>query len=182
MNSSDHELWQRFKRGDGPSLAELLRRYHDDLYRYGLKLANGDAEAAKDAIQEVFGELWARRENLADVLLMLAEAYVEQGQADKALPLVNQVRSRVKAFEYKSLDDQAAARALVRRERQLELTGEQRWFDLNRWGVAQQVLNAEKQLQIGKQPFQAKHVLFPIPQLEKDTNPAVASDVNSGWN
>ncbi len=119
----------------------------------------------------------------ADVLLMLAEAYVEQGQADKALPLVNQVRSRVKAFEYKTLGDQAAARALVRRERQLELTGEQqRWFDLNRWGVAQQVINAEKQLQIGKQPFQAKHVLFPIPQLEKDTNPAVAGDVNSGWN
>jgi len=67
MSSPDHELWQRFKRGDGPSLVELLRRHHDDLYRYGLKLANGDADAAKDAIQEVFGELWARRERLADV-------------------------------------------------------------------------------------------------------------------
>lgn len=67
MSSPDHELWQRVKRGDGAALTELLRRYHDDLYRYGLKLAQGDADAAKDAIQEVFVELWARREALADV-------------------------------------------------------------------------------------------------------------------
>lgn len=67
MSSPDHELWQRVKRGDGTALTELLRRYHDDLYRYGLKLAQGDADAAKDAIQEVFVELWARREGLADV-------------------------------------------------------------------------------------------------------------------
>jgi RNA polymerase sigma factor (sigma-70 family) len=67
MNSPDDELWQRFKRGDGASLVELLRRYHDDLYRYGLKLAHGDVDTAKDAIQEVFVELWARREHLADV-------------------------------------------------------------------------------------------------------------------
>ncbi len=67
MNPPDYDLWQRFKRGDGSSLAELLRRYHDDLYRYGLKLANGDVEATKDAIQEVFAELWARRQALADV-------------------------------------------------------------------------------------------------------------------
>lgn len=67
MSSPDHELWQRVKQGDGAALTELLRRYHDDLYRYGLKVAQGDADAAKDAIQEVFVELWARREALADV-------------------------------------------------------------------------------------------------------------------
>lgn len=119
----------------------------------------------------------------ADVLLMLAEAQIEQGQVATALPLINQVRKRAGAFEYTSLGAQAQARELVRRERHLELCGEQqRWFDLIRWGTAQATLNAEKQIQIGRQPFQPKHVLFPIPQLERDTNPAVNADVKDGWN
>ncbi len=49
------------------------------------------------------------------------------------------------------------------------LCGEQvRYFDLIRWGIAKQTINAEKQAQGGIQPFQDKNVLLPIPQSEKD--------------
>jgi starch-binding outer membrane protein, SusD/RagB family len=126
---------------------------------------------------------------LADVMLMLAETYIEQGANDKALPLINNVRKRVGAFEYTSLGDKAAATTKLRRERQLELSGEQhRYFDLVRWGVLKQTLNPEKNAIISKyptlkqNPVEDKHLLFPIPQQEKDTNPEVAKDVANEWN
>ncbi len=119
----------------------------------------------------------------ADVLLMLAEAQIEQGNVAAALPLINQVRNRVKAFTYASLGSQENARTIIRRERRLELAGEQsRYFDLMRWGIAQQTINAEKQMQIGSQPFQSRNLLLPIPQIEKDVNPAIAADVVGDWN
>ncbi len=119
----------------------------------------------------------------ADVLLMLAECYINTGKVADALPLINTVRSRVKSFTYTALGTQAQAMEKLMLERRLELTGEQsRYFDLLRWGVAKQTINAEKQLQIGRQPFQDKNILLPIPQLERDTNPGLSSDVQGGWN
>ena len=119
----------------------------------------------------------------ADVLLMLAESRIEQNIVAGALPLINQVRNRVGAFQYTALGSQDNARTILRRERQIELCGEQvRWFDLIRWGTAKQIINAEKTIQLNSQPFQDKHVLLPIPQLEKDSNPPVASDVDNDWN
>lgn len=119
----------------------------------------------------------------ADVLLMLAECYIEQNNIGSALPLINQVRARVGAYEYTSLGDQAAARTILRRERELELWGEQvRFADLVRWGIAKEVLNAEKRAVLGFDPFQDKHVLLPIPALESASNPNVANSVKNGWN
>ena len=119
----------------------------------------------------------------ADVLLMLAEAQIEQGKTGDAIAHINRVRARSGAFEYTDLGSQDNARQILRRERQLELAGEQvRWFDLVRWGVAEQTINPEKQAQIGKSPFQAKHVLLPIPQVERDANPNVGGDVADNWN
>jgi hypothetical protein len=34
----------------------------------------------------------------------------------------------------------------------------------------------------GTQPFQDKHVLFPIPNVEKDYNPNVANNIANDWN
>jgi starch-binding outer membrane protein, SusD/RagB family len=119
----------------------------------------------------------------ADVLLMLAESQIEQNETADALPYINAVRARVGAFQYTTLGSQDNARMILRRERQMELAGEQvRWFDLNRWGIGKQTLNAEKQLQLGKQPFEDHHVLLPIPQIEKTTNDQLANDVAGDWN
>ncbi|MBB6131134.1 RagB/SusD family nutrient uptake outer membrane protein [Mucilaginibacter lappiensis] len=122
----------------------------------------------------------------ADVLLMLAEAYIQQGNTGgQPLALINQVRSRpsVNAPLYTSLGGQSQAMTILMRERQLELTGEQsRYFDLIRWGIAKQTINTERQAEDGTQPFQDKNVLLPIPISEKNANPNVAKDISGDWN
>jgi hypothetical protein len=119
----------------------------------------------------------------ADVLLMRAEALIMDSKINEALPLINSVRERAGAFEYTTLGNQQEAMEKVKLERRLELCGEQvRWFDLIRWGEARDVINEEKFAAKGVRPFQEKHVLFPIPQEEKDANSLVADDVVGDWN
>jgi starch-binding outer membrane protein, SusD/RagB family len=114
-----------------------------------------------------------------DVLLMLAECYIESNQPDNALAPVNAVRSRSGAFAYTTLGSQDQARTILRHERQLELAGEQsRYFDLVRWGTLKETINAEKNAQIVKD----YHILFPIPQGERDANPALNAEVKNNWN
>ncbi|RFM32568.1 RagB/SusD family nutrient uptake outer membrane protein [Chitinophaga silvisoli] len=123
---------------------------------------------------------------LADVMLMLAEAYIQQGNTgDAPLALIDSVRSRSHAVLYANLGDQTNAMKILMRERQLELCGEQcRYFDLLRWGIIKQTINAEKAVEPGSgtQPFLDKHLLFPIPDVEKNYNPNVAKDIKNGWN
>lgn len=123
----------------------------------------------------------------ADVLLMLAESYIQQGKTTaEPLTLINQVRKRVGAFQYTSLGaSQTEAMAILMRERQLEFTGEQsRYFDLIRWGIAKATINATRAAEPGdgKSPFLDKNVLFPIPDVEKNYNPNVANDIANNWN
>lgn len=123
----------------------------------------------------------------ADVLLMLAECHIEKAAADLSTGIgyINAVRNRtsVMAVEYPLTLGQADARAALRRERQIEFAGEQsRWFDLIRWGIAKEILNEEHPEGPGQRPFLDKHVLFPIPIDERNSNPELAADVANDWN
>lgn len=113
----------------------------------------------------------------ADVLLMYAEALNEQGfVADgEAFSFLNQVRRRaglpdktaVNAEPSLQVADQASFRLAIEQERRVELAFENhRWFDLVRTGRAIEVM-AEHGITI--QPHQ---LLYPIPQLQIDINPA----------
>ena len=106
----------------------------------------------------------------ADLLLMLAEAYVETGNLTGALNIVNQIRARAavtaqgpgnnrgdmaippndpritwatyRIGPYPAFPDVPTARQAVRFERRLELAMEgQRLFDLRRYGIAKEVIN-----------------------------------------
>lgn len=121
----------------------------------------------------------------ADALLMYAEACVETGDLATAKNLLEQVRARARggnpailpAFPYGGYADNADdLRKAIRHERRVELAMEgHRWFDLNRWGIAAETMNAfgqtaEVQAIYGDilQPFRAGvHEIFPIPAEER---------------
>ncbi|MGB5667431.1 MAG: RagB/SusD family nutrient uptake outer membrane protein [Maribacter sp.] len=137
----------------------------------------------------------------ADVLLMAAEAEIEAGTLEQARAYTNRVRARAANATYwvktefgnptapnaanyviaeypaSQFADQASARAAVRFERKLELSGEgHRFFDLVRWGVAATELNAYLQYEAqflqtkfaGASFTAGKNELYPIPQAQID--------------
>lgn len=132
----------------------------------------------------------------ADVLLMAAECEVELGNLEKAREYVNRVRARATypaGFVKRGDGSDAAnyviglyenawtnaeeARKAVRFERKLELSGEgHRFFDLVRWGVANEEINKYLQYEgailkwsIGGAYFTPnKNEYYPIPQSEID--------------
>jgi hypothetical protein len=128
-----------------------------------------------------------------DILLIQAEAYVELGQQDKALPLINEIRKRAAAStgRLKKLDGtfptkynlkeyssagwtQAYARKALQWERRLEFATEgSRFFDLVRWGIAEPTLNAFINVEKNRRTFLStakftagRDEYFPIPQSE----------------
>lgn len=128
-----------------------------------------------------------------DILLIQAEAYIELGQQEKALPLINEVRARAAAStgRLKKLDGtfpsnykiqeytsagwtQAYARKALQWERRLEFATEgERFFDLVRWGIAEQTLNAYLNIEKVRRPFlntahftAGRDEYLPIPQSE----------------
>jgi len=119
---------------------------------------------------------------VADIKLLTAEAYIAKGDYEKAKALINEVRTRtaVKAEAYSALDASNAFE-ILKRERYIELFGEQQyWFDLVRWDRLGK-LNMMDELKSGAN---SKYKKFPIPTQEKETNsnmklPGVITD---GWN
>lgn len=129
----------------------------------------------------------------ADVLLWQAEAYIELGQQDQALPLINKIRARaaVSTGRTKKADGtnpsnylikpydatnwtQAYARKALQWERRLEFALESpRFFDLVRWGIAESTLNAYLAKEIPRRSFLSgskftagRDEYLPIPQRE----------------
>jgi len=63
MISSDNNIkvvWEKFQEGDKEAFATLYNLHIDSLYRYGTKLSGGE-DLVKDAIQEVFLDLYMKR-------------------------------------------------------------------------------------------------------------------------
>jgi len=130
----------------------------------------------------------------SDVLLMYAEACCELNLLSPAKAALEQVRARARGnnsailpvFPYGSYsDNQDDLRKAIRHERRVELAMEgHRWFDLCRWGVAKQVMDAYKATESAEAksymaPFiEGKHELFPIPSKEIDLN---QMDQNPGY-
>ena len=134
------------------------------LYGYNVSLKQNVDPALIDQYL-IKGSYWASSMNrivfrYADVLLMRAEAYAQLGQADQAISLVNQIRTRaaqstqmigsypslygVKFYctNYRGNYSKDEAVRIVKMERRLEMGMEcERFFDLVRWGDAATVLN-----------------------------------------
>ncbi len=100
----------------------------------------------------------------AEILLNYAEAQNELGNSAEALGAVNMIRQRARVPDF-SETEQAALRQLIREERRRELLFEgQRFYDLQRWGIAAEVLGP-----LGYVP--GRHEYWPIPNAELDLMP-----------
>ena len=154
----------------------------------------------------------------ADLLLLLAEAQVEAGSLEAARTIVNEIRARAGVAAQGPgspmtvpIDDpsitwadyeigpytvpfasQAAARTAVRYERRLELAMEgQRFFDLRRWGIAEQVINdyllveaVRRAFLSGAAGYTSRHNLFPLPPIQIELSKVEGEDrlvQNTGW-
>ena len=56
-------VWARFKSGDREAFASLYNLHIDNLFHYGTKLCK-DRETVKDALQELFLELYLKRDKI----------------------------------------------------------------------------------------------------------------------
>ena len=63
---SDKQLWSALKNGDENAFLQIYESVYQDLYAYGFRVS-GHKELTKDAIHQVFLELWAQREKLNEV-------------------------------------------------------------------------------------------------------------------
>ncbi|MBJ7881572.1 RagB/SusD family nutrient uptake outer membrane protein [Gelidibacter salicanalis] len=117
----------------------------------------------------------------ADVLLMYAEAKIEDNDIDQTvLDAINKVRARAYGVDYTDVanypavisKDPVTLRAKIRNERRVEFPLENsRYFDLKRWGIAEQVLNGFNGDPVSKRVFLPKHYKWPLPQDALDKNP-----------
>ena len=145
-----------------------------------------------------------------DVLLMKAEALIELGRQDEALPLINQIRDRAATSteRIKYTDGSPAsnylispyedgvnctwtqdyARQALRYERRLEF-GQEGWrlFDLVRWGIAAETINAYFAAEALRHSFIAsahftkgRDEYWPIPQAQIDLVEGLYKQ-NNGW-
>jgi len=146
----------------------------------------------------------------ADVLLFKAEALIELGRAQEALPLINQVRQR--AINSESLLKQANgntisnykidtykpgvnctwtvdfARQALRFERRLEFAMEgYRFFDLVRWGIAAEYMNSYFAIEKTRKPHLLDAVFkknrdeyLPIPLNQINFSKGLYKQ-NTGW-
>ncbi|MDP5139087.1 MAG: RagB/SusD family nutrient uptake outer membrane protein, partial [Spirosomaceae bacterium] len=146
----------------------------------------------------------------ADVLLMAAEAEIETGNLEQARIYTNRVRARAAnkdgwVMEYDGTKpaanyvinqyttpwtDAAVARRAVRMERMLELAQEgHRFFDLVRWGIAEQELNSylayDGKFLVtkfgGAKYTTGKNEYLPIPQGQIDIQGTSVLKQNAGY-
>lgn len=146
----------------------------------------------------------------ADVLLWKAEALIELGRQNEALPLINLLRVRAKnsTVRLKKTDGSNPsnyrmgqyidgvncvwtkdfARKALQWERRIEFAMESpRFFDLVRWGIATETLNAYLAVEKTRHSYlqnasftKGKDEYLPIPQAQIDLTEGLYKQ-NNGW-
>lgn len=126
---------------------------------------------------------------LGDVILMLAEAYNENGETEKAIAEVNKIRARVDMPGLNSgpvwlaVNGKDEMTQRIRDERACELAGEgQRYWDIRRWGMLRSTVGNATDIfgdMMYERTYQERHEIWPIPLVEMDRNRNLTQ--NTGW-
>ena len=182
---------------------------------YGAFASMKEAVTYDDASFKKFAPFMSSSKNwqiirFADVLLFKAEALIELGRQDEALPLINRLRTRASASTalLKQGDGtptshygistyqpgvnctwtQAYARQALRWERRLEFATEgYHFFDLVRWGIAAETINAYFGIEKTRVPHLSdakftknRDEYFPIPLNQINYSKGLYQQ-NKGW-
>jgi len=120
---------------------------------------------------------------LADIVLLKAEALNQTGQTALAIPLINQVRTRVHLPNTTAVNQTDVAAAILK-ERRLELALEgHRWLDLLRAGAQYTINLMNSQIDPNGKPLNygltTNKLLWPVPQAERDLD--VNLSQNAGY-
>ena len=100
-------VWNQFKEGDKESFAIIYNHQVDALYRYASKLSK-DEHAIKDAIQEIFMELYLKRETVKTtpeflkfyLLLALKRNLIKKNQSSRKIQQLNTSESNDFEVDY----------------------------------------------------------------------------------
>lgn len=65
VSVDDKILWSAFRLGDEYAFGQIAQKHYASLFRYGSRFSD-HREFVKDCIQELFYEMWQRRESLGD--------------------------------------------------------------------------------------------------------------------
>ncbi len=181
-------LWDSFDDGDPRRDASMVREGGDDLMQTSngrwvpysfdkciTKIYPTKWEASSEEFKDA-GAPWhgapqnVRLIRFSEVYLNAAEAAFMLGQTDKALAYVNKVRERARmcgntgvpaALTSITMDD-------IMNERRIEFSSEgKRFYDIVRWGIAAELLNATPTADGYDREFVVgKHEFHPIPERE----------------
>lgn len=197
FNKPTANLYNEYETGDprrnatifAPSDAQISNPaeeiYLGDRYislKYGLYNADMTAYPLAHATR---GPINNKQIRYADVLLMTAEAALGCQEDGDAKDYLNEVRTRVSLPTYPGYDIRINGQTItptleqaIRHERRVELAMEgHRWFDLCRWGVAKETMDAYKATETPEAQshmatfIKGKHELFPLPSKEIELNP-----------
>lgn len=193
--------------------------YHEDWARvpgvYGVYSSMKEAVPSDCSCLTEVGPFVASSKNTiiiryADVLLWKAEALIELGRQNEALPIINRIRMRAKHSKVKYDDSgkfvsnyniekykpgvniqwtQENARKALRWERRLEFAMEgYRFFDLVRWGIAAKTMNEYFEEEQTKRAYlqdahftKGRDEYLPIPQKQIEFSKGLYEQ-NPGWN
>jgi starch-binding outer membrane protein, SusD/RagB family len=199
FNKPTQNLYDEYEASDPRRDETIIHPTDDDIENPAQEIYLGDRYLSKKyALMNADGSYYALSHptrgpinnkviRYADVLLMYAEACCELDDRTPAKWALEKVRNRARganasilpAFPYGNYsDNQDDLRKAIRHERRVELAMEgHRWFDLVRWGIAKETMDAyalgetaEAQAQIATF-VKGKHELFPIPAAEIELSP-----------
>ncbi|MGM9478266.1 RagB/SusD family nutrient uptake outer membrane protein [Pedobacter sp. GSP4] len=174
-NSGTKDLYDTFEPGDnrlstaiGVYSAGTLVYYYAKKFVYQSVGANSEGDNDWPVLR------------YSDIVLLYAEALNENGKTPQALTQLNLIRTRSNLAAKSGLS-QTDARTVIQHERRVELCFEgERWFDLIRWGIMVNVMQAHKTNYVSANGVIGNIVptlaLYPIPTREIQLNPKLTQN------
>lgn len=160
------QLWGDLKKGDETALSELFLLYVDELYEHGFMLCR-NKELVEDCIQDLFFRLWKKRDILSDAKNVRAyllsalrnrihdsfrkmkEVYfLDEQQETESLPSEPSAEEDWIADESRSLQKEAAIRALHSLPDRMRQAVQLRYFEGMEYEEIAQAMNISKQVAI----------------------------------